>query len=316
MLMNTIYYDLPAEIQIKSLLAPFVRLEDGLARLDERISALPWRQGFAERLLFGEACACVGEQGFLVQREALVLLDANTYDGPRSYELAEALRLLTVWRRALRSDAQRLLISERPGELPAIEGDLRDADLSLWHGCTRDMLGAWSSVMERVSELPPVLASGIACDAWLRLSGGSSAAWRAPLLAALVLKARRKTRSFLLPVDIGISRCGGVSDSSDGFADRIARIFRWIEASSDYVRGELRRLAFAEDVLRQKLVGRRKSSRLPALVDLFLRRPVVSVPMAAKALRCSPQAVERMITMLGATPRLLTERKRYRVWGV
>lgn len=314
--MDKLNYELPQEIQFKPLLTRLVRLEDSLARLDERISALAWRAGFAERLLCGEACACVGEQGFLVHREDLVLLDANTYDGPRSYELAEALRVLKVWRQALRADAQQLLGSERPGEAVVLQGDLRNSELSLWHGCTLDVLEDWSSVMHRISDFPPVLASAIACDAWLRVCGGSDAGWRAPFLAALVLKARRKTRAFLLPVDIGRSRCREAFDPSAAFADRIAGIFGWMEASVDHVRSELQRLTFAEVVLRQKLVGRRKSSRLPALVDLFLRRPVVSVPMAAKALRCSPQAVERMITMLGSTPRLLTERRRYRVWGV
>lgn len=314
--MNELHYDLPAEIHFKPLLTPLARLEDGLARLDEKLAALSWRAGFAERLLFGEACASVGEQGFLVHREDLVLLDANTYDGARSYELAEALRVLKVWRQALRADAQRLLGSERPGEAIILAGDLRDSELSVWHGCTLDVLEAWSLVVRRISDFPPVLGAAIACDAWQRLTGGSSAAWRGPFLAALVLKARRKTRTFLLPMDIGRSRCGEPSYLRFGFADRIADIFKWMEASVDHVRAELQRMVLAETVLRQKLVGRRKSSRLPALADLFLSRPVVSVPMAAKALRCSPQAVERMIAMLGSTPRLLTERKRYRVWGV
>ena len=69
-------------------------------------------------------------------------------------------------------------------------------------------------------------------------------------------------------------------------------------------------------MLRGKLKGRRRSSRLPGLVDLLLSRPLVSVPLAAKALKCSNQAVEAMLPLLGSIPRELTGRGRYRVWGI
>jgi hypothetical protein len=75
-------------------------------------------------------------------------------------------------------------------------------------------------------------------------------------------------------------------------------------------------LTLADEMLRLKLKGRRSNSRLPALVDLLLSRPLVSVPMAAKALRCSPQAVEAMFEQLGSIPRELSGRKRYRVWSI
>jgi hypothetical protein len=65
-----------------------------------------------------------------------------------------------------------------------------------------------------------------------------------------------------------------------------------------------------------QLKGRRSTSRLPALVDLLLSKPPVSVPLAARALKVSPQAVEGMIEALGASARELTGRGRYRAWGI
>ena len=44
-------------------------------------------------------------------------------------------------------------------------------------------------------------------------------------------------------------------------------------------------------------------------------RPLVSVPLAAKELKVSPQAVESMLKELG-TVRELTGRGRYRAWGI
>jgi len=59
------------------------------------------------------------------------------------------------------------------------------------------------------------------------------------------------------------------------------------------------------------LKNRRSTSRLPALVDLLLSEPLISVPLAAKELKVSPPAVEGLIRELGATPRELTGRGRF-----
>ena len=69
-------------------------------------------------------------------------------------------------------------------------------------------------------------------------------------------------------------------------------------------------------MLRAKTRNRRRSSRLPGLVELFLSRPLVSIPMAAKALKVSNQAVAAMLPQLGSLPRELSGRERYRVWGI
>ena len=53
------------------------------------------------------------------------------------------------------------------------------------------------------SRLPPLLAAAIAWDAWHTLAPEQQGSWRAPLLAALVLRARAKTRQFLLPIGTG-----------------------------------------------------------------------------------------------------------------
>ena len=79
---------------------------------------------------------------------------------------------------------------------------------------------------------------------------------------------------------------------------------------------DLDRLTLAREVLGLQLNGRRSTSRLPALVDLLLSKPLISVPLAAKALKVSPQAVEGMIGQLGSSARELTGRGRYRAWGI
>lgn len=59
------------------------------------------------------------------------------------------------------------------------------------------------------------------------------------------------------------------------------------------------------------------STQLPELVDLFLSRPLVTVPLGAKLLKVTPTAVDLMLQPLGgALPRELTGRTRYRALGI
>ena len=60
----------------------------------------------------------------------------------------------------------------------------------------------------------------------------------------------------------------------------------------------------------------RSNSKLPDLVELFLSRPLVTVPLGAKLLKVTPKAIDLMLAQLGgALPRELTCRTRYRAHG-
>ena len=97
---------------------------------------------------------------------------------------------------------------------------------------------------------------------------------------------------------------------------RIAGFLDGLTAAAERGQKDLDRLTLAREVLGVQLKGRRSTSRLPALADLILSRPLISVPLAAKELKVSPQAVEGMMGQLGASARELTGRGRYRAWGI
>jgi hypothetical protein len=59
---------------------------------------------------------------------------------------------------------------------------------------------------------------------------------------------------------------------------------------------------------------RRSSSKLPALVDLILARPIASAGMIAAELGVTPRAAQAMVAELGL--REITGRGRYRAWGI
>jgi len=74
------------------------------------------------------------------------------------------------------------------------------------------------------------------------------------------------------------------------------------------------RWLLARKQLESKLTGRRSSSKLPALVDLILARPIASASMVAAALGVTPRAAQTMAAELGL--REMTGRGRYRARGI
>lgn len=325
--MNSITYALPEKIVTSpDLTSLLVRAEDAVARLDERARSSKLRDGWQQRLLFGEACACLDAERELVHLEDLVLLDGRAFDGAASPALSRAWHVLGVWRKAARGDAARLLALPRPGEEDAMREavhevvrETRQEVPDYFFEADRksaERLAAWRRVLKGSRVLPPLVAAAVVWDAWLVLDPEERGAWRAPLIASLVLKARDKTRSLLLPIDSG--RRHGKARPLDGreFSGRVAGFLEWCISAADRSAKEMDRLALVHEMLSRKLEGRRKNSRLGALIDLLMSRPLISIPLAAKALSCSPQAVAGMLDQLGSVPREMSGRKRYRVWSV
>jgi hypothetical protein len=87
--------------------------------------------------------------------------------------------------------------------------------------------------------------------------------------------------------------------------DRALRLAAFLEAIA----------AGAEAAMKDhELKTRRSSSKLPALVDLILARPIASAGMIAAELGVTPRAAQAMVAELGL--REITGRGRYRAWGI
>lgn len=81
------------------LAGPFAAAEDALARLDERLSKSPIREGFVARTHFSDACASLWLDGELVHLEDLVLHDALMDVRAPTAELVRAHGVLRARRR-------------------------------------------------------------------------------------------------------------------------------------------------------------------------------------------------------------------------
>jgi hypothetical protein len=85
----------------------------------------------------------------------------------------------------------------------------------------------------------------------------------------------------------------------------------------DIANKDLERQILARELMGRVTAKTRSNSELPELVDLFLSRPLVTVPLGAKLLKGTPKAVDLMLGQLGgALPREPTGRTRYRAWGI
>jgi Protein of unknown function (DUF1612)/HTH DNA binding domain len=92
-------YRLADQIPWPALAAPLARAEDALARLDERLSRSPVREGWIARSHFSEACAALWLEGELTHLEDLVLHDAGMDVRAPTHELIRAHTILRARRR-------------------------------------------------------------------------------------------------------------------------------------------------------------------------------------------------------------------------
>lgn len=295
---------------------------ESVARVDERLRHSHLAAGLAERVLFQEARACQLAEGDLVHLVDLVPLAALVYSGNITSPLANAVETLRIWEKALRGDATELLGFERPGIAPKVPEpplkasmtDIRIREIVPSTQMNVDALKAWRRVVRGSASLPPLMAAAIAWDAWLFLLPEPLGAWRAPLLAALVLRARGLTRDFMLPIDWGRSESTYRRHPEHGAEARIAGFLEWASEAASLLGKEHNRLAIAERLVRRNLVGRRRSSRATGLVDLLVARPVVTADMIRKEIGVSKQAVTGLVAALGSVPREISGRRRYRAW--
>ncbi|TIQ16748.1 MAG: DUF1612 domain-containing protein, partial [Mesorhizobium sp.] len=99
--------------------------------------------------------------------------------------------------------------------------------------------------------------------------------------------------------------------------DRTTRLLAVLDAFAEAASTglkELDRLALAKGQMERRLRNRRKSSSLPALIELVLARPVVSAGLVAAQLKISQRAALALVAELGI--REVTGRGRYRAWGL
>jgi hypothetical protein len=175
---------------------------------------------------------------------------------------------------------------------------------------------AWLDVVKRTSHWPAIAAAAVAWDAWLDLNLYTRQPWLGLILAAALLRARGLT-GHLLPLAAGFKQSKFRPQGREGALEKLQGFCQVLEEAVEIANKDLERLILARELMGRVTDQCRSNSKLPQLVELFLSRPLVTVPLAAKLLKVTPKAVDLMLAQLGgALPRELTGRSRYRAWGI
>lgn len=172
----------------------------------------------------------------------------------------------------------------------------------------------WQRVVDQTRKLPPALAAAITADAWDRIEPLQHMPWLGQLLAAALLHGRGKTRTHLACLHAGLKT---IPRERRRPLDPAARLMIQLEAITAAATAGLKdhdRWLNQRTLLARKLVGRRTTSKLPALLDYILARPIASAGMIAAELKITPRAAQDLVAELGL--REATGRGRYRAWGI
>jgi len=175
----------------------------------------------------------------------------------------------------------------------------------------------WLAILEEGRALPAALAAALALDAWLWLEPSERAGELGFALAATVLRQRGLATAHLPALGLGLRRGKFRWSPHLALSIRVAGLLGALSEAAAFGQADCDRLTLARTVMLRRCEGRRGTSKLAELVDLFVASPLVTVQLAAARLQVTPQAVEAMLKQLGGSlPRELTGRKRYRAWGV
>jgi hypothetical protein len=175
-------------------------------------------------------------------------------------------------------------------------------------------LDDWQRVVDQTRSWPPTLAAAIAADAWDRIEPLQHMPWLGRLLAASMLRGRGKTRTHLACLHAGLKAIPRERRRSSDPASRLLMQLEAMTAAADAGLKDHDRWLNQRTLLARKLVGRRSTSRLPALLDYILSRPIASAGMIAAELKITPRAAQDLVAELGL--REATGRGRYRAWGI
>lgn len=271
----------------------------GLAGLCGRGGQGDWDEGSDHRKVRGDGGGA---------NDADDTLDGENFDQPRVIEADPRLAAAFAAVDAAITKSDRTLAGEatRRSERDPLVYDLD------WDEDAR--IEDWQRVVDQTRSWPPTLAAAIALEAWDRIEPLQHMPWLGRLLAASVLRGRGKTRTHLACLHTGLKTIPRERRRPLDPAARLMIQFEAMTAAADAGLKDHDRWLNQRTLLTRKLVGRRTTSKLPALLDYMLARPIASAGMIAAELKITPRAAQDLVAEFGL--REATGRGRYRAWGI
>ena len=169
-------------------------------------------------------------------------------------------------------------------------------------------------MVEGARALPPLLAAALAFDAWATIEPLQHRPWLGAPVVSGLLRARGKARHHLPCLNLALRRVPRERRCAHDATTRWIAFLEAVTLGAGQGIKDHDRWLLARRLLERKLSGRRKHSKLPALVDFVLARPLVSAGMIAAELGVTARAAQDLVAALGL--REITGRGRYRAWGI
>jgi Protein of unknown function (DUF1612)/HTH DNA binding domain len=182
-----------------------------------------------------------------------------------------------------------------------------------------ERLADWRNRVTATQTLPPVLRAALALEDWNHNDVLLRTPWLGSLLAVSMLRAENKLagkasgHGTLPAIFMGLRQIPREQRNAKDQTDRLAALLDAFEHSA-LIGLKHDRLVLARTQLDRKLKGKRANSKLPALIDLVLARPLVTSTMIERELKVTLQGALNLVAELGL--REVTGRVRYRAWGV
>ncbi|WP_348627190.1 RHE_PE00001 family protein [Mesorhizobium sp. WSM2561] len=159
----------------------------------------------------------------------------------------------------------------RRGERPDL---IYDVD---WN--EEERLAEWQAVIVETRELPVVLRVAILLEAWSGIEVLQHAAWLGPLLVAALLRQEGLVAGHLACLHLGAKNIPRERRRARHRGDRLMAFVDAVKEAALAGLNEHDRLMMAKSQMERRLKKRRASSKLAALVELVLSRPIVSTGM-------------------------------------
>ncbi|MFD1198714.1 RHE_PE00001 family protein [Brucella gallinifaecis] len=177
-----------------------------------------------------------------------------------------------------------------------------------------ERLQEWRDIFEQTAHLPSLMRAAIMHDSWFDLEVVQRSSWIGRLLTAAYLRQSGIAGAHLPALSIGLRSKRPDDRRSKNSLVRLKTFFASIEEGAEAIMKEHDRLMLAREQMQRKLKGRRSNSRLPQLVDMMIRYPLVSTQMIEKELAVTSQGALKLILELNL--REMTGRGRFRAWGI